>query len=181
MPQFGMPMSRSKTSWQTQVYKYFDIEVKGQGYTEFMNVRDISYYGNTLTCQTKYGNVKGRKSWCPNTNPYVINPINLTLRSKVNIVSGSWMYVIHTFMVIDPCAKYGKPMSIQKLLWAGHKNMSKPIYIWPWDQSARSYLDHECTRHIFLIWYTHVSNMVIDPCAKYGKPMSNQKIVMGWT
>ena len=115
------------------------------------------------------------------TQIHVINPINLTLRSKVNIVSGSWMYVIHTFMVIDPCAKYGKPMSIQKLLWAGHKNMSKPIYIWPWDQSARSYLDHECTRHIFLIWYTHVSNMVIDPCAKYGKPMSNQKIVMGWT
>ena len=27
--------------------------------------------------------------------------------------------------------------------------------------------DHECTRHI-------------DACAKYGKPMANQKIVISW-
>ena len=27
-------------------------------------------------------------------------------------------------------------------------------------QSSRSYLDHECTRHIVSWWYTHVQNMV---------------------
>ena len=32
----------------------FDIEVKGQGHTEFMNVCHTSYHGDTLTCQTKY-------------------------------------------------------------------------------------------------------------------------------
>ena len=28
------------------------IEFKGQGHTEVMNVRDTSYHGDTLTCQT---------------------------------------------------------------------------------------------------------------------------------
>ena len=32
----------------------FDIEVKGQGHTEFMNVPDTSYHGDTVTRQTKY-------------------------------------------------------------------------------------------------------------------------------
>ena len=36
------------------------------------------------------------------------------------------------------------------------------------------------------IWIKHVhvrniSFMVIHPCAKYGKPMTKQKKVMGWT
>ena len=40
---------------QTQIHigKYnFDIGVKGQSHTEVMNVRDTSYHGDTLTCQT---------------------------------------------------------------------------------------------------------------------------------
>ena len=45
---------------------------------------------------------------------HVINPINLTLRSKVKVVSGSWIYPTHRLMVIHPCAKYCKPMSNQK-------------------------------------------------------------------
>ena len=39
----------------------FDIEVKGQGHTEFMNARDTLYHGDKLTCQTKYDYVKGQK------------------------------------------------------------------------------------------------------------------------
>ena len=124
-------------------WKYnFDIEVKGQGHTEFINVRDTLYHGDTLTCQTKFDYVKGQKSWDLNTKPChktykfdlvvkvqgrirIVNildasfhgdrpmcqiwytnvkanrrpdmktwqkPINLNLRSKVNIESGSWMY-----------------------------------------------------------------------------------------
>ena len=38
------------------------------------------------------------------------NPINLTLRSKVNVVSGSRMYVTHCLIVIHPWAKYDMPM-----------------------------------------------------------------------
>ena len=40
----------------------FDVEVKGQGHTEFINVRDTSYHGDTVMCQTKYDFVKGQKS-----------------------------------------------------------------------------------------------------------------------
>ena len=64
MPEFGMPVSKSKdilpdtNPW----WKYdFDIEVKGQGRTEFMNVSDTSYHGNILTCQTNYDYVKTSK------------------------------------------------------------------------------------------------------------------------
>ena len=56
---------RAKISYQTQYpwCKYnFDIVVKGQGHTEFMNVRDTSYHGDTLTCKTIYDFVKGQKS-----------------------------------------------------------------------------------------------------------------------
>ena len=54
---------RAKTSCQTQMPQYnFDIEVKGQGHTEFMNVRDKLYHGDTLTYQTNYVTVKGQQS-----------------------------------------------------------------------------------------------------------------------
>ena len=65
MPKFGMPMSKSKGILQdsSRWWKYnFDIKVNGQGHTEFMNVRNTSYHGDTLTCQTKYDYVKGQKS-----------------------------------------------------------------------------------------------------------------------
>ena len=39
---------------------------------------------------------KKSEAW---TQSHFINPINLTLRSKVNIVSGSWMYLTH--LLID--------------------------------------------------------------------------------
>ena len=43
-------------------------------------------------------------------------PINLTLRSIFKVISESWMYAKHRLMVIHPCAKYGKPMSDQKIV-----------------------------------------------------------------
>ena len=59
-----MPMSESKNIFpdSNPWWKYnFDIEIKVQGHTEFMNVRDTSYHGDTLTSQTKYDYVKGQK------------------------------------------------------------------------------------------------------------------------
>ena len=46
------------------------------------------------------------------------------------------MYATHPVMVIDPCAKYGKPMSKQKKLQAGHKDMSKKK-LWARHESAQ--------------------------------------------
>ena len=51
---------RAKTSCQYQIHCEninFDIEVKGQGHE---CICDTSYYGDTLTCQTKYAYVKGQ-------------------------------------------------------------------------------------------------------------------------
>ena len=35
------------------------------------------------------------------------------------------MYTAHCLMVIQPCAKYGKPMSKQKIFWPNTKTLSK--------------------------------------------------------
>ena len=51
--------------------------------------------GMTISKDTKSG---------PNTN-YVKNPINVTLRSKVNVVSASWNHETHWIMVMNPCAE----------------------------------------------------------------------------
>ena len=175
MQKFGVPMSKSKDILpdSNSLWKYnFDIEVKGQGHTEFMTVCDTSYHGDTPTCITKYDYAKGQKRWGLNTKschkPYkfdlevkgqghirIMNvldtsslgyrpmcqiwyanvkanrsykldmktwqkPIKLTWRSKVNIESGSGMYTKHRLMVIHPCAKYGKPTSIQNNRPMGH-------------------------------------------------------------
>ena len=95
------------------------------------------------------------------TQSHVINPINLTLSSKV--VSGSWMYLTHPLMVIDPCAKYGMPMS---------KQTEVTCWTWRHDKSLRSKVNIQLRSWMYA---TH-RFMVIHPCAKYGKPMSNQKI-----
>ena len=109
MPKLGTGMRLLKikdilldsNSW----WKYnFDIEVEDQGHTEFMNVQGTLYHGDTLTYQTNYDYVKGQKSWGLNTKP-------CHTRSKVNVESGSYMYLTHPLIVINPCAKYGMSMS----------------------------------------------------------------------
>ena len=108
-------------------------------------------------CQIWYATVKANRSYRLDMKTWQ-KPIKL--RSKVNIQSGSWMNTTHRLKVIHPCAQYGNPMSNQTNLWAGLENMSKTLLIWPWGQSSRSSLDHECTRHNGLWWYTHVPDMV---------------------
>ena len=78
-----------------------------------MNVLDTSSHGDRPICQFWYANVKANRSYRPYMETWQ-KPLNLTLRSKVNIESGSWMYATHCLMVKHPCAKYGKLMSIQK-------------------------------------------------------------------
>ena len=161
---------------------------------------------------------KKAKAWTQN---HVINPINLTLRSKVNVVSGSWMYT--SSHCHRPMCKFGMPMSKQTEVTGRTWRHDKSLLISPWGQRSTSNRDHECTCHIFSWWYTHVPNMVslcqtkkkimgrtwkhvknpinfinlklrsnfkvvseswmyvtrrlmvIHPCIKFGKPVSNQK------
>ena len=61
MPKLRMHMSKSQISnpW----WKYnFDIEVKGQGHTEFMNVCDTSYHSDTLMCQQRMTMLKDKEA-----------------------------------------------------------------------------------------------------------------------
>ena len=87
------------------------------------------------------------------------------MRSKVNIVSGSWMYVTHHLMGIDPCAKYGKPMPKEKKkLRADHEDMSKTLQIFfILNFTLRSKVNSISGS---LMYATH-NLMVLHPCAKY--------------
>ena len=176
-------------------------------------------------CQAKNDFVKGQKSWGLNTK-YVKIIIKLTMRSKVNVVSGSLMYVSHLLMVITQCAKYGKPVSNKNSYWPDTKTRKKNPYkfdlefkvrgrilimnvrdtssggdtptckIWWAKVKPKTVMGH--TRKHFKnpinltfkskfkvvseLWmYVTYRLMVIHPCAKYDKPMSNQKKVMGRT
>ena len=55
-----------------------------------------------------------------NSKDHVVNPINMTSRSKVDVELRSCVYATHHVIVTDTCAKYGKPMSNQK-----KKNMGR--------------------------------------------------------
>ena len=125
----------------TKAYK-FDLEVKGQHRIGNMNVSHLlmvitqcTKYGKPVSNQKivmgqTEKHVKNSINWethAPNmvsqcqTKKNVMGqtrnvktPIKLTFRSKFKVVSGSWMYLTHPLMVIQPCAKYGKPMSNQR-------------------------------------------------------------------
>ena len=88
------------------------------------------------------------------------NPINLTLRLKVNIVSVSWMYATQRLMVIDLCTKYDLPVSKQSRgNITGTKRCQKKLQTWPWGQRSTSIWNHECTLYIISWWCTYVPNM----------------------
>ena len=91
----------------------FALEVKGLCRIRIMNVLDTSSHCYRPMCQIWYANVKANRSYRSDMKTRQ-KPINLTLRSMVNIKSGTWMYLSHLLMVINSFAKYGKPMSNQK-------------------------------------------------------------------
>ena len=88
----------------------------------------------------KYGKpMSNHKKVMGRTQKHVKNPINLTLRSKFKVISGSWMYATHRLMVIHPCVKYGKPMSNHKKVMGrtriftdGRTDRQSDFYIPPW-------------------------------------------------
>ena len=137
-----------------------------------MNVLDTFSHGDRHRCQIWYANAKAYKSKRSDMKSWQ-KPINMTLRSKVNIESGSWMYTTHRLMVKHQCAKYGKPVSIPKKVmdWT-QKHVKNPI-----NWTLRSKF-----KVVSGSWmYPTHHFMVIHPCAKYGKPMSIQRTVMDRT
>ena len=109
MPKFRMPMTKSEDILPDSIHGENIILIL-RSKVKVINVRDTLYHGDTLMCQTKYDYVKGQKSLVLNTKQ-CHNPINLTLRSTFQVVSGSWMYLTHPLMVIDQSAKFDMPMS----------------------------------------------------------------------
>ena len=86
------------------------------------------------------------------------NLINLTLRSKIKVVSGSWMYWTLSLMVIDPCVKYGMPMS--KLTEVTGRT-------WRHDDTTKAYkFDLKVKGHQQIGINIVQRLMVIHPCAK---------------
>ena len=90
--QMCKPMSIKKsygpdTKTCQKPYK-FDLKVKVQRRIWIMNVRDTSSHSDTPMCQIWLVNVKP-KMIMGLTRTHVKNPINLTLRSKFKVVSGS--------------------------------------------------------------------------------------------
>ena len=70
--------------------------------------------------------------------------MNLTLRSMVKVVSESWMYSTHPLIVIDPCAKYCKPMSNKKkVMWMLNKTRGPLATSLTWKTSSNQLLTYD--------------------------------------
>ena len=141
-------------------WKYkFDIKAIGQGHTEVMNVWDTLSHNDALMCQILYDYFKRQKSCGPNTKTYDKNPINLvTDQDRIGI--------LYDLMMIHPCVKYDMPISKQTEVtgqtWRHIKNLINSSF----RSKVKSYVDHECTWHIVLWWYTHVQNMICQCWSK---------------
>ena len=96
------------------------------------------------------------------------NPINLTLRLKVNIVSVSWMYATQRLMVIDLFTKYDLPVSKQSRgNRSGTKRCQKNTNL-----TLRSKVNIDLESRMYAIH--HLMVMHLHVCTKYGMPMSKQ-------
>ena len=89
-------------------------------------------HGDRTLCQIGYANAKASRSYGSDTKT-CHKSINLTLRSKVDAVSGSWMYATHALGVIDPCAKYVMPTSKQAASRTV-RSIVGPSYLCSWTQ-----------------------------------------------
>ena len=134
-----------------------------------MNVGDTSYRGDTLKCQTKYGKDKKAEAW---KQSHVINPINLTLID----LEVKCQRRIRIMNVLDTSSHGDRPMC--QILYANVKT----------NRSFRS--DTKTCQKPFTFdlevnGQHRIGNVNVRVTsshgAKYSKPMSYQKIVMGRT
>ena len=95
------------------------------------------------------------------TQSHVKNAINLTWRSKVNIVLGSWMYPTHFLMEIDLSQiSYANVMANRSYTYGSDTNKFQNSINLTLRSKSKSYRDHERMQHNLSWWYTQVPNMV---------------------
>jgi hypothetical protein len=83
----------------------FDLEVKGQGPTKAITVRDTPPYGHAPTYQISLTYLERQKCYGPDKKILFKNHY-LTLRSKVKVQRRSLRYATHRLMVMHPHTKY---------------------------------------------------------------------------
>ena len=98
--------------------------------------------GDTLMWQIWYDYVKGQKRCGPNTKPCQ-NPNKFEIGVKGQRYSGSWLYA-YPLMVIHPCAKYGRQMSKQNKLWAGHDRRRDRVILNEYKNTVKGLLSYHC-------------------------------------
>ena len=82
----------------------FDFEVKGQGPTKVITVRDTPPYGHAPTYQISLTYLERQKCYGPDKKYYFKNNY-VTLRSKVKVQRRSLRYATHHLMVMHPHTK----------------------------------------------------------------------------
>ena len=82
----------------------FDLEVKGQGPTKVITVRDTPPYGHAPPYQISLTYLEGQKCYGPDKKILFKNNY-LTFRSKVKVPRRSLRYATHRLMVVHPHTK----------------------------------------------------------------------------
>ena len=104
-------------SWMILFKKQLvDLEVKCQGPTKVIMVRDSPPYGHAPTCQISLTYLE-RQNVMARTRKYYLIFFHLTLRSKVKVQRRSLRYATHRLMVMHPHTKYHWPISKDRLRW----------------------------------------------------------------
>jgi hypothetical protein len=117
-------------SWKILFKKQlFDLEVKGQGSTKIITVRDIPPYCHAPTYQISLTYLERQKCYGPDKKILFKNNY-LILRSKVKVSRRSLRYATHRHMVMYPHTKYNWPIWKDKkvMVWtsfAGKKRKKK--------------------------------------------------------
>ena len=109
-PSVQQPISKDKNVMaqaRKKLFKkqLFDLEVKGQGPTKVITVRDTPPYGHAPTYQISLTYLE-RQNVMARTRKYYLKNNYLTLRPKVKVLRRSLRYVTHHLMVMHPHTKY---------------------------------------------------------------------------
>ena len=82
----------------------FYLEVKGQGPTKVIMVRDTPPYGHAPTYQISLTNLERQKCYGPDKK-ILLKKQSFTLRSKIKVPRRSLWYATHCLMVMHPHTK----------------------------------------------------------------------------
>jgi hypothetical protein len=150
----------------------FDLEVKGQGPTKVIMVRDTSPYGHAPTYQISLAYLERQK--CYGLDKKILFKKQLfDIEVKGQGPTKVIMYATHRLMVMHPHTKYHWPISKDKnvMAWT-RKYYLKNNYL-----TLRSKVKVPrrslCTRHTALWSCTHIPN-IIDLSGKTKKLWSEQ-------